>query len=698
LKKKKNIWILWLAILLLLMAQLKKEGVLEDHMVIYDDFDTTTGIDYSKWDYGVVYGHMYNGYNYFDNPPHADPEIHYDINGNIFLGAHCWGGQGQTEYHTAGALFSKRLWTTENLKMRVSSYWEDTGDNDDCNTYPWISFGDSGNLIKKMTRYQSGQTTTTNGIIEIKRYDDLDLTKYVVVVDGQEAYLEDNTEPVNLKLVGGMLWVDFVKYAPYMSCEIDYTNEVVVRDKFAEGSTVNMTTLTYTPLKFCPQDLGVLRFTEQGLTDELGSLTEAVARGKSLVVPAGEYWQYDYVTEYVTNMTERCGVGFAYDTSLEECVSVASQQIPTNVLLYCEEDADCVVPPNCHDATVSCVDNQCDYNSSVCTMEQIINYISVIEALDLEQPEVILLNNGSIKVRFVADETVAGELFEATIPSPQKQKTECQVSEGYLSPLKEGCYKTVVDWGDYLFNIENGEEKKINDYVTVKYIMGGKGVYNGIKSAKREMPPDGNCERQDISFDYEWVAEGDCYPEKDYENIFEVTFTDVIDITDATYTEKVALGSNNIAKVSIKNNIFPLNDAGFTVQFSKGLRDIYLPSSTTDANFASGESDYNVNMLSDELGTYTMEIIPFFNIVGNQFYQFKKIAISYYVGQETFDCSVYGCTIGECQPDVSCLVDSGGFIEDIYTAPSTPVEREEQTFILLFIGAMVIFLLMMRGK
>jgi len=572
---------------------------------------------------------------------------------------------------------SRKLFSTEDIKFRVTAdVSKKSGAGGIYYKTVSISYGKfSIPLAENCIRQSSDMLSCTiDDIIEIKRYDDLDLSKFVVLRNGIEVANGVNTQPEPLIFVSnGDLWIDEVKFQPYFSCAIDYNTEVVVRDRFSSNSQVNIDSLTYQALKFCPQDLGVLIFSDKGLTDEKGSITTSIAEGKTLTVPSGQYWQIDYITKYVTDMKEKCGLGYVYDTNLKKCVSQVFQQVDTNKLLYCDKDSDCILPSKCNDATVKCISNQCDYSSTVCTPEQIINYIEVIKTIDIIQPQIIIIPQSQNEYAFsVIDKvTIAEKDFIVSEPVALKDKSECKVSRGeFLSPSKLGCYKVHVIWEDFDFDILNGETKILNDYVSVTWNMGGQGVFNGGDRISKEWLANDNgvyaCRSLDSAdnLDYQFIKK--CFPYSvDYTNNFKISFTNIFDISIQGYKEKIKPSESNTITFNVDNKLWNLNSGKYYTKISKELIDVFSSTDFFNKVIPYGKSSYSIPMDSSTLGIVNLETGLAFDIAPNIPYIDDKIySIGYYVTSdpEYLNCKQTDCIVGECQSDGNCLVTQTNII------------------------------------
>ena len=153
---------------------------------------------------------------------------------------------------------------------------------------------------------------------------------------------------------------DYVKYKIPYNCKIE-DDEVLVFDSFSEGSTVNISTLAYEPVKFClDYPIKARSFSENGIkTDIRGEILQKIVRGQSSTVPPAEEWKVYYITKNVPNIELRCGVDEAYNTNTGLCESPNEKAI-----VGCNAQSDCYIPPGCTGVSCSCVDNKCEYVGS----------------------------------------------------------------------------------------------------------------------------------------------------------------------------------------------------------------------------------------------------------------------------------------------------------------------------------------------
>ena len=637
-------------------------SIIQDHYSIYDDFEG--GFRDDLW---TVTSHSLDNI-VLPNQYITNPSLLVKVeNGELytFLGAADSSSLVKSDSigRVAPRVSSTRLFTTEDIKFKVN---RGSTTNGFCSSDGQVRSLNVVCLGSDCVSTLYEPTGTNNGgcwsnvknsavIFEIRRYDDFDPSKYVWIIAGKEIRTGSNTEPVSLTIDGGTAYFEYVRYQPYFSCEIDYDTEVVVRDNFGVGSDIVIDDLTYVATKFCPQDLGALIFSEVGLTDEKGSLTETLAQGEMIRIREdctgidncveAAILSFDYITKYVTDMTERCGVGQVYDTDEKACLQIAGQQIQTETLLICNTDSNCGIPSNCPGTTVSCVDSRCEYNSPSCTDEQLINNILVQKTLDLSDPTITTVGDGIITANFNAPKTVLGQPFLINSISPLTIKSECRVEDGYLSPSKEGCYEVEFEWGNYLFTIENGGEKKLDGNFHVQFDMGGLGVFNGNNGEK--------------DFNYEFVGSAD-----DYQIQIDLTMTDLIGFNVNEYSERALLNGDYKIKLDMTNNIFTVVDSGYNIKVKKDIRTVEERLPPVKVSYKPGTATHTVSLPSDELGIFRAEIIPYMRVFDGLDYLGSKLDISYFIESELSTCIETGCVVGDCVKG-ECIVTDEEVVGDV---------------------------------
>jgi hypothetical protein len=655
-----------IAVLIVVVFQMGIFSLLYDNMEYYDDF--SAGFRSDLWDI-TTYKNIEpkNPIAAESNPLLLINTINNKLTTNQIFYDAITPYTGDSLGVIQPILTSKQKFSTEDIKISVLSSSSQDGycTTDGPREYsPTICYGNDcmGPVAGGIDNSDQGCHSHTNGAVlyEIKRYDDLDLSKYVWLVNGAENKAGQNVNPESIIIKGSTVVIDDIKFEPYFSCNFDKSTEVIVQDKFSSGSAICygspecQRTLTYLPTKICPEDLGVIIIDEQqGISQELGSITKRVAQGEKIIVPQGQAYYYRYITKYVNEMQEKCNpLNQEYSTELKRCVSSGVQQeIATPILLYCEQDSNCILPPSCEGTTAQCVENQCNYASATCSQEQILNYLLVLETINLKAPLITTIGDGVTKITFSGDDVmVAGQHFRSSTPSVRSDL--CPVTDGFVRG--EGCYEVIFIWEgiENEFLLSNGEERVINDYITVKYEMTGKGAYNGQATVME------NGVKVTKNFNYKFIKT------EDHINTFTITLKNILDVKLISYPEKSEKGQPHTAKIELTNNLFDISTAGYLVKLAKSLSGTYTETQKIATTFAAGVNTKDITIpasLIDEYGVYSVEVIPYFEILPEINYFSAKAALyGFYIAQseEIQDCNQASCSIGVCQSNGICLVQT----------------------------------------
>jgi hypothetical protein len=354
----------------------------------------------------------------------------------------------------------------------------------------------------------------------------------------------------------------------------------------------------------------------------------------------------------------------------------AQQELATELLLLCEENTDCIVPSKCPGTTVECVNTQCVYESETCDKFQLLNYLETVKSLDIKSPELAIVTSGIQSIVVKNSDSVAGYSF-----SSKKPTVICDVyEEGYITT--KGCYETEVTWpvnfpsgyeneyydDGFSFTIKEGETIQLTPEISIKYDMTGKGAYYGEKTKIIGYDLAGDPVEYTRFYDKTFIESDD------WENTFVITFTDVFDMEFIDYKERVILGETATFKVRILNRIFDLPLGGYSLETEKLLRSIYLEPYTQLESFSHGWHEYEVLLVSDEIGLYETGLIPYFRMVeGRNYVSDERAIFGYYIAfaPEIADCTVTGCNYGTCQPDGICKVTQ----EDVADCNIRPCDR-----------------------
>jgi len=166
----------------------------------------------------------------------------------------------------------------------------------------------------------------------------------------------------NINSYGGMsgsliTGAQFLKYKLPYSCKIN-DDEILIFDSFAAGSSVNISTLSHEPVKFClDYPIKARSFEEEGIkTDIRGEILQKIVGGESTTVPEDEEWKVYYITKLTDDISLRCDIAEAYDTQTGLCENPGEQYI-----VGCKCDDDCYIPKNCAGLSATCEQNECSY-------------------------------------------------------------------------------------------------------------------------------------------------------------------------------------------------------------------------------------------------------------------------------------------------------------------------------------------------
>jgi len=134
-----------------------------------------------------------------------------------------------------------------------------------------------------------------------------------------------------------------LKTRAYFNCNVG-EDQIVIKDTFKEGSTVDIHALTYSVSNFCPDNYPAIRrsLVEQGSRADIqGIITKQIAQGQSIAVPSGQLLEVYYITGYHSDMGQRCGLGEAYSTLTHSCSGVIEEA--KNTVTFVNEKENIVV-------------------------------------------------------------------------------------------------------------------------------------------------------------------------------------------------------------------------------------------------------------------------------------------------------------------------------------------------------------------
>ena len=152
--------------------------------------------------------------------------------------------------------------------------------------------------------------------------------------------------------------IDYIKYKIPYNCKIE-DDEILLFDSYAAGSTVNISTLSHEPVKFClDYPIKARSFEEDGIkTDIRGEILQKIVQGKSTTVPDTEEWKIFYITKQTGDISLRCDIDEAFSTETGLCENPSEQ-----LIVGCQSDADCYIPNGCTGLTCECIDNELVYD------------------------------------------------------------------------------------------------------------------------------------------------------------------------------------------------------------------------------------------------------------------------------------------------------------------------------------------------
>lgn len=466
-KETKNSWILVIVILsILLIASLgtyyfTQMTAFYDGYLIEDDFSIVSPAlsgerrDCQTTISGTITTHLCQDSNWITHTT-GSGNTYYENNKLIIYGSAQSGSSG-----SAQATYRPNL---KNKDIKTQFLVRGTG-----NIY--VTFGDInvGTFAPSSSEY----------VVELIK-DVTDENKFAVLVNSnpvKDIVIESNIAMLSFYApeTGIIIELRYIKSKPYFSCQVD-NDEVVVRDRFAEGSTFDIHDLTYEPTKFCPEDYpAVVRdFRERGVKADIrGTITQNLTTGKSYTVPVNQAYEINYITKYKDGMGERCNpLTDVYDTSKKICVKKIDEQ--DYIIRDCGTNPEvCPTPNTCEkrDGIYVCVTtdervlkqdcntnkNMCDENyGEVCELKNN-NYVCVRtkEIIELYRTKEFIQIGKNQK--FFENNLIIGDKdIKSTKPS-----YSCDTSQNYNSPNpKSDCWKSSVSYAGK--NIEMLNDGVIN--------------------------------------------------------------------------------------------------------------------------------------------------------------------------------------------------------------------------------------------
>lgn len=233
--------------------------------------------------------------------------------------------------------------------------------NKDMKTRVVISGVGSGGIMFGSEVILEGESS--EWLVELIK-DVTDDDKFVVLINGEpikEIIISEDTAFIKYYAnPKARMRVEYLKSRAYFSCSVN-NDEVVIRDRFGEGSVFSKDDLAFDVTKFCPSDYpAVVRsYLERGVKSDIkGTITFKLARGEYLTVPQFQAYEIQYITKYIDGMKERCDpLTEYYDTNLEKCMEQGFIFEPA-----CFIDSDCWIPSSCVGVTAQCIDGSCVYD------------------------------------------------------------------------------------------------------------------------------------------------------------------------------------------------------------------------------------------------------------------------------------------------------------------------------------------------
>lgn len=331
--RKTRITVLLVLLVLLLVVSflfLFTQTIIADDFLLYDDMlveESFTGCPNSllvreyqsetkecsgnKWDLRMQVG-AGNGF--------ARASWGYD-NGMLFLRA------GKKQGTASIILTAKQDLKDKDVRIVGMTEFKDSGSVD-------VKIG--GVTIYHQPEVRRAQYDVERFVIDI--FQGITSEELLVVVNGVEKTIPEPTSGILTFEVHGaelrdfgtqdiMFGVDVIKYRYLFNCEVE-ADEQPVRDVFLEGSTFDISDLSFFPLKFCldAYPAVVRSLEEEGVRADIrGEITRKLARGEKITVQSGTTISVHYIADYENGMTERCALGQAYDTKTKKCVQVINE-------------------------------------------------------------------------------------------------------------------------------------------------------------------------------------------------------------------------------------------------------------------------------------------------------------------------------------------------------------------------------------
>ena len=457
--------------------------------------------------------------------------------------------------------------------------------------------------------------------------------EYVIKVNGL-VVATDSSGDIYINVAGGFSLED-IKYEIPFDCSID-PDEVIVREFYAVGSTINLEDLTYAPTPnqaFC-KDIAPIWIGKDGIeNDDQGIIFSQIVYGEGYTVPPSitvgltefelSRVQFQYITPFVTGMDEACQgrLDMAIDAD-GNCITTVEQIAPTEVILQCVSDEDCFLPTwRCgEDLTVSCIENLCEYSQSECTPEQIINevivYEKVIELINTKTTEIISIGTNQIQFNHNVNTDDKIEFGDKTLYMYKPNYIEgCDsISAGYVNNPE--CFKVNVNFDGNIYNLISNKETKLNDHLSVVWMFNGRGVR------------------------YQDGAEEEFNNEEDWGNLFIFTI-DTDNIFDLIMPKdepiQLELNSKKELVLTLIGNMANFENAGFIIGTDYRLLQQEEKKEIIKIPLLEGNNNYNINLETEQHGLVIYTITPYFEIIADKIYRFvddTTLQIPYEIKEE----------------------------------------------------------------
>lgn len=459
---------------------------------------------------------------------------------------------------------------------------------------------------------QGGCFASSKGDADINIYYSILEDKVEVVTTGREPILIDMSKTDKMSFVfdsygGGYVDIDLKYKIPY-DCKID-SNSVLVFDDFSTSFTQN--DLSYQPLRYCLDNAPIVRSFEAGglMQDERGEIFQKLSTNQIVTVQDGQIIRVPYITKYVEGQTLRCGLDEGYNPQTKQCGKLIEPEQPKEVILQCNDNSDCWLPSNCKDISVTCENSVCKYAQDTCNgieiekvvTNEVLVYQEVLKTIETEN--VVTINEAQNEFTYTFDNyNKEFKIGDYTITTDMPTYT-CKDDDRDLQ-------SKIYDNNCYEFMIDNkltkyGETININPYLTATCYAG-----------KR-------VNAQETFTDNKWIS------------VCKFKINDFIDISPAENNKWFILNSDANYKFLTSNKLYTFNNAGAYLSCYRetGVQQD-LPVEENIFILNKDTTENSIKLLTNELGKYNCEIIPFVKINADTQFLYKdnsKLRFSYLV-------------------------------------------------------------------